>query len=532
MTDGTVSTSVATTKGSSPHLNTVSGLALAAMAIAIQLSVALWSMSVSTQVVLGAAAAVLTCLGGLVVVSGLDHNVKAIAHWRLGPWYLIWGAFAFGLASLTWVSPQVGTSSQIAPESVVYALKVFIAATIVWTAGYVAGIPTLVRRNAGRAVGLITRGTTSVICGPGIPWMMYGIGSLARLVTIVLTNRLGFVGDATGLVSQARPYSLALDAVAMLTVFAIAAAAYRAFIPTIPGGKATLWTLAGIEVVVGALAGGKQSFVVAVLAVVIPYGAIRGRLAMRILLPGSLAFLFLILPFNGAYRQVVRHGSEASTLSPTDATAAAPGILSQTTSGDSPLTVFSDSATVLLYRVRLIDSLAIITQRAPSMIPYSDPLEFATAPFVGLIPRVVWPNKPVLATGYQFSQDYYGLPASMLSASSITPVGDLYRHGGSVVAIVGMFVIGIACRLFDTLFRPEKDPRAVCFLLVFLPTMVKSEVDLYALIVNVPAGLLTAALGAQLICKRRSAGLTQPTVRNDLSLDPPTNFAADAVDRG
>src|SRR3981189_3089644 len=128
MTDGTVSTSVATTKGRSPHLNTVSGLALAAMAIAIQLSVALWSMSVSPQGVLGAAPAVLTCLGGLVVVSGLDHNVKAIAHWRLGPWYLIWGAFAFGLASLTWVSPQVGTSSQIAPESVVDALKIFIAA--------------------------------------------------------------------------------------------------------------------------------------------------------------------------------------------------------------------------------------------------------------------------------------------------------------------------------------------------------------------------------------------------------------------
>jgi hypothetical protein len=531
MTDGTVPTSVATTKGWSPHLKTVSGLALTAMAIAIQLFVGLWSMPVSIQVVLGAAAAVLTCLGGLVVVSGLDQNIKAIAHWRLGPWYLIWGGFAFGLASVTWVSPQVGTSSQIAPESVVYALKVFIAATIVWTAGYVAGIPRIVRRNASRAVGWLMRGTTPVICGPGIPWIMYGVGSSARLVTIVLTDRLGFVGDATGLVSHARPYSMALDAVGMLTVFGIAAAAYRAFTPTIPRGKAPLWTLAGIEVVVGALAGGKQSFVVTVLAVLIPYGAIRGRLAMRILLPGSLAFLFLILPFNGAYRQVVRHGSEASTLSPTDAAAAAPGILSETASGQSPLTVLSDSADVLLHRVRLIDSLAIITQRAPSMIQYSDPLEFATAPFVGLVPRVVWPNKPILATGYQFSHDYYGLPSSVLSASAITPVGDLYRHGGWVVAIVGMFVIGIACRLFDSLFRPENDPRAVCFLLVFLPTIVKSEVDLYALIVSVPAGLLTAALGAQLICKRRSARLPQPTVRSDLSPDRPMNFAADAVCR-
>jgi hypothetical protein len=393
---------------------------------------------------------------------------------------------------------------------VVYALKVFVAATVVWTVGYLTPIPGLVRRNVGRGIGWLLRGTTPALCGAGVPWVMYGIGSLARLATILLTNRLGYVGDATGLVSQARPYSLALECVAALCVFAIAASAYRALSPTISGGKATLWTLVGLEVVVGALAGGKQSFVVSILAVLIPYGATRGRLAMRILVPASLVFLFIIVPFNGIYRQMVRHGSAASTLSPTAATAVAPDVLYRAARPEAPLDVLSDSAAALLRRVRLIDSLAIVTQRTPSMIPYQDPLQFITAPFVGLIPRAAWPDKPVLATGYQFSQDYYQLPASMYTSSSITPVGDLYRHGGWPIAIAGMFLIGVACRLFDTLFRPEIDPRAVCFLLVFLPTMVKSEIDLYALEVAVPANLLTAALGAHLICRRRSSASSQP----------------------
>jgi hypothetical protein len=117
------------------------------------------------------------------------------------------------------------------------------------------------------------------------------------------------------------------------------------------------------------------------------------------------------------------------------------------------------------------------------------------------VPRAVWPDKPVLANGYRFGQEYYG--STTYTSTAISTVGDFYQHGGWPVMVVGMLLLGCGCRLFDVLFRPESDVRAVCFLLVFLPMVVKAEVDVVAMIASVPAAVLTAVLGAHLMCRVR-----------------------------
>jgi hypothetical protein len=222
-------------------------------------------------------------------------------------------------------------------------------------------------------------------------------------------------------------------------------------------------------------------------------------LSWRILVIGTLVFLTVVVPFNLGYRQVVRDGS--SSLTPSAAVAAAPQVLSGVAHPGSWGTELLDSSVSILNRVREIDSVAITTQLTPTVIPYRSPAEFAEAPVVGLIPRALWPDKPIMATGYDFSQQYYGLPSTMYTSTAVTPVGDLYRHGGWLVVVVGALLLGLACRLFDGVFRPELDPRALCFVLAFLPQLVKAEIDIYSLVTAVPSGIVAATLGARLMCR-------------------------------
>jgi hypothetical protein len=481
----------------------IGALLLGVLAIVGSLPGGFWPLDVRTQILLDASLATVLCFAGLVLIHGLPDCKNGLARWRFGPWYLMWGGFTFGLASFTWLEPPVnfGSAARIALPSVVLALGIFTIATTVWLVGYVAGVPRPVREGLQRGLGWLLHGTTPELRGTAALWALYALASTARLATATISGRYGYLGDPSGLVNQPTAYAMPLDIVSQLSVFAIAAAAYRAFDPANRGGKITLWTLVTIEAVVGAAAGGKQSFIIAMLAVLVPYGARRGHLPLRILLPGLFLYLWLVIPFNTEYRQVVR--SKNNVLSPAAAVAGAPKVLGTILVPQAPLTALSQSVNALLHRARNIDNTAIIVQMTPAVIPYRNPAEFATAPIVGLIPRALWADKPVFATGYVFSQEYYGTPATVYTSAAVTPLGDLYRHGGLPVVVVGMLLLGMACRALDQLLRAESDPRAICFLLVFLPIIVKAEMDVYTMILAVPSGIIAATLGARLIYRRR-----------------------------
>lgn len=456
------------------------------------------------QLMFGSLSVTLLTLAALQVVLTTPEGRLGIIRWRIGPWYLLWSTLTFGIAPLTWLLPATGSASRIVLPSVVSALGLVGLSLIPWTVGYCANVPRVVHGAVRRGARLLLRGSTSEIRGGSMPWILYGVGTVARLMTVATTGRLGYVGDPSQIVSRAGAFDHVLKLLATLSLFAIAAAAYRAFSETARGSKLTLWLLVIAEAGVGALAGGKQYFLLSVLAVLIPYGVLRGRLSLRILLAGALVFLWIAVPFNTAYRQVVR--SESSTLSPVAAVSAAPGVLSKVVSGGSAGEVMRESSVQMLQRVRMIDSVAITMQVTPSVIPYRSPVEFASAPVVGMIPRALWPDKPILTTGWEFSQDYYGTSRQTYSSAGITPLGDLYRHGGFLTVIVGMALLGMAARLFDTLVRPERDPRAICFLLVFMPVLLRA--DVYNIIVSIPSGLVLAVVGAHMICRSSRPALS------------------------
>ena len=84
----------------------------------------------------------------------------------------------------------------------------------------------------------------------------------------------------------------------------------------------------------------------------------------------------------------------------------------------------------------------IIMNYTPSIIPYRPVSELLITPLT-VIPRILWPDKPVFADTYSIiTQDYLGLSKNT-GASAPTIVGNAYMYGGWAVVICGMIIIGI-----------------------------------------------------------------------------------------
>ena len=99
-----------------------------------------------------------------------------------------------------------------------------------------------------------------------------------------------------------------LGALTLCAPLGLAAAALQVFRERLPGARTTLVVLFLVELAFGAAAGGKESFVIAVLAVVIPFSAARLRLPKSVLIAVVLIFLVVVIPFNQAYRSIARWG--------------------------------------------------------------------------------------------------------------------------------------------------------------------------------------------------------------------------------
>lgn len=427
----------------------------------------------------------------------------AFARWRFAPWSLLWYAVAYGVATVTWSQPQIGAPGQIAVSNVLRALWLMGAATTVWTLGYLIGPGHPLRGVASRAVAALGRRYASEVRSLAAPWILYAIGFAARVASTATSGRFGYVGDASSAVSTASGYGQILNALTLLAPLAVAAAAVQVFGERLPGARVTLATLFLVELAIGAASGGKQSFVIALLAVAVPFSAARRRLPKITLAVLTLAFLVVVIPFNQAYRHAARGAS--STLSATQAIGAAPGILQHTVTGNNLISVIPHSVTYLFQRIREIDSPAIILQRSPTEIDYRPPLELVAAPIAAVVPRAIWPGKPILATGYEFGQEYYGLPSTIYSSSAITPAGDLYRHGGWIPVIAGMFLLGCGVRLLDDVLDIRANPHAIFLVLLLFPSVVKGEQDWITLLAGIPATVAVWVLAVLLTFRPKLA---------------------------
>jgi hypothetical protein len=448
---------------------------------------------------LTAYAASLLCLTGRGRGRSLGLN-----SWRLGSWSLLWYGTSFGLATLTWVQPQTGAPTEISLSSVLRALWLVAVGMTLWTLGYLTGPGRGARHLGTRVMSALATRFAPTVRSPLAPWILYAIGTLARVAFALTTGTFGYIGDAQSAVTTASGYQQWLNVLGSCAPLAVAAAALQVYRERLPGARVTLAVLFVAEIASSAASGYKQGFIIAILAVAVPFSVARRRVHKGLLVFAILIVMLIAIPFNLAYRNVARGAS--GTLSTGQAIGAAPAILAQTVSNSDIAGTLASSASYLLIRVRNIDGPAIIMQRTPGQIGYASPVQLAEGPAVSLIPRALWPGKPIIAGGYQFSQDYYELPPTVITSSAITPVGDLYRHGGWIPVIAGMFLLGCGTRFFDDVMDVRGSPHAVFLFVLLFPTFANQEYDWTGMLSLIPGTLLVWLLSVALTFRR--AGTT------------------------
>jgi hypothetical protein len=489
------------TRAAAPRLP-VGGLFLVALAAA--LVVMGWSATdVSGQIGLGAIALTVFCIGLLLLMPAIaGYDGLGLASWRIGPWSLLWGALAFGLATISWLGPQTGPAGEILPDSILRALWMIAVAMAMLTVGYCVGPYRFAVVHVRRATGALSRRFTDEVRGPGVPWGLFGVGLVCQLAYAVLTGHLGYVGAAAAAATSASGYGQYAALAGECVPLAVAAAAIRANRTRTLWSRVTLMIVFMGAVIVGAISGGKTSYVVAIIAVIIPYVRSRRRLPAGLITAAIAVFLLIVIPFNLSYRATARG---AVTLSTGQAVATAPAIASRVLASDLSATALEQSADYLAVRIRTIDSPAIIVQRTPSQIPYSSPALLLVSPVADLIPRLLWPGKPVLAVGWQMSQEYFDLPSSVYTSSDITPEGDLYRHGGWFWLVVGMFATGCGIRILDETTDLRRSVHGAFLILLLFPEIVLSGSDCATLLAGIPAAVLLWLAAVAVSFKRRPA---------------------------
>jgi hypothetical protein len=461
----------------------------------------------------------------LCLVGGGQGKALGLGRWWFGSWILLWYCTAFGLATLTWLQPQTGTAAEVSVSSVLRALWLVAVGMTLWGLGYLVGPGQPALRFGNKVMAALSLRFAPEVRSPLAPWILYAIGTAARISTAATTGLLGYVGNAQSAVTTASGYQQLLSDLGLCAPLAVAAAAMQVYRERVPGARVTLTVLVLTEIAYGAASGNKQGFIITTLAVAIPFATARrrahkGLLAFAGLTLAGLAFLLIVVPFNHSYRSAARNAS--GILSASQALDAAPNILGQALGTANASGVLSSSTNSLLNRISEIDSPAIIMQRTPAQIGFVNPVQLVTAPIAALVPRAVWPGKPILDSGYEFSQTYYEEPNGVYTSSAITPVGDLYLHGGWVPVLLGMFLLGCGVRLLDDVMDVYGRPDCVFLFLLLFPSLVKQESDWVETLAGIPAILLIWLFATYLTFRKRERPPRNPLWRGPGHTEGPT----------
>ncbi len=484
----------------------IAGLLLVAVAAAATI-MAMSSVAIDDQIRWGAVALAVFCAGLLSLISAsAGQEGLGLATWRIGPWSLIWGAFAFGLTTISWIG-TTGPPAEIWPQSILRALWMIGVALSMLTLGYCAGPFRLAVGHARRGTDALGRRFTDQIRGPSVPWILLGIGLVAQLGLAVLTGHFGYVGNVASAVTTASGYAQYLAVAGECVPLAVMAAAIRAHQKRTLSAWLTVTVIFATAIGVGGIAGGKESYVVAILAVIIPRSVVRRRLPASVIVAALLFFLLIVIPFNQAYRASARG---AVTLSSSQAVATAPAIIGEVLASDFSPKTLGQSLDYLAARIRTIDTPAIIMQRTPGEIPYTSPAQLLSSPVADLIPRILWPGKPILTPGYQIGQEYYNLPPTIYTSSDVTPEGDLYRHGGWFPLILGMFLIGCGIRILDEVTDLRRSVHGAFLIILMFPGIVEAGTDCATFLAGIPGMVLLWLAVVGLYFTRRTAPASRP----------------------
>ncbi|HEY0566253.1 MAG TPA: hypothetical protein VGC88_11750 [Terriglobales bacterium] len=97
-------------------------------------------------------------------------------------------------------------------------------------------------------------------------------------------------------------------------------------------------------------------------------------------------------------------------------------------------------------------------------------------PIYAFVPRVIWPDKPVLDKGRRLS---LAMGAGDATSTAVTPFGDLYILGGAWAIPAGMFFLGVLIQAFANLVQGTYDAKKLFIYMLLFQKCMLPEADLF-----------------------------------------------------
>jgi hypothetical protein len=432
--------------------------------------------SLSARISLAVTAMAAVGVGCLLLVRQRVANLGGPTWARIGPFYVVYFTLAFGVASLAWLRPQGPSRRIVEPSMIPAAILLSLLALVCWTVGYCFGPPALAVRALSRVLATDRPPGAWRLRFAGVPILLYAIATLARLIRLA-GGRFGYLQDPTLALNSPSSLNQLLALTEDFALYGLVLAALdAAYLSRSLRSRVVLAVLAIAEIAVGLFAASKETVLFTFVAIALVWTFSRGRIPRAALAVAALAVL-VVFPYNTSYRNNIRDPGTRSTITVGGAALAAPSTLSATIGQLTPRTLVVKSPAQIAARVRQVDNVAIIHQRTPEEVPYRPWEELFTGPVTGLVPRALWPSKPLVSSGYDFSVTYYNVPKEAVSASAVTVPGDFLRHGGIPPLVLGMAFIGVLVRLVDKSCDPTRDRRCLVAFVPLFTLLIKSESD-------------------------------------------------------
>jgi hypothetical protein len=385
------------------------------------------------------------------------------------------GFAEFGLAPLVlfhshdWLEPARYGEPGLMTTALIYVLAGFVA---FWIGASILPSPRLQAPHRAERSNLDVGGEndTAVWLATGL----YGTAFAAKLY--LLRNGLYFFDTSLERYYSKLASSQFFMAVAQLGTFALAVLAIEhCFHPRDGRRKLIFWSVFLSECGWGVLSGMKSELFQNFVVVALVSSFARQRLQKTWILAPVLGFV-LLYPIFSNYRKLLRHDRTEATA--TSVIADARRSLSQSLESGSGLDGWlASSARLSLHRLNVLQDVGLllaVTSQGPSL---ESSARWWMIPFYPFIPRFVWPSKPILDKGLQFSIRLgYGDQGS----TAVSYPGDLYVTCGWAGLLFGMFMMGVVAQWLTNFLRRSFGKRSLSVYAVIFLTAVDIEIDAFS----------------------------------------------------
>ena len=268
-----------------------------------------------------------------------------------------------------------------------------------------------------------------------------------------------------------------------------------------------------LSLVVGAISGMKEEFLKPILYLVLVYGITRGRIPRVVFFLPLL--LVLIYPFENAYRANLDMGyrSEIRTLDGlgTVLEKTFADVVEGSTSGSEIVGTGFESSTGRLSLLTYLKD--VVGLPDPSLLNGDDKIWLA--PLYAVVPRFLWTDKPDLNKGGRFS---VLLGGSETTASTVTPIGDLYAMYGTFWLAVGMLLYGICVQIYmNRASRGHSERNIFVYLSMLLP-LINLEATVVGIVSESVQLFVLLSITSYLIYGRQGLFLHAAKSRNFVAL--------------